>query len=128
MPTIDLQPEARDIIVEQGQTVEINFSVERNNLPWDITGYTPRAQVRRSWADAQVLINCTLANGKVQIPNPINGLIKLVLAPSDTSSILPRKTEVETIDCVYDLELETPGGTVYKVTKGSFTINREVTR
>ena len=125
--TIDLTPAVRNLVIEQGQSVEVPFAVTRNNLALDLTGYDLRLQVRRTYADTSTLVNCTLANGKLVWLTQNQGTFKLVLVPTDTASIRFKAGE-DSIDGVYDLELVSPNATVYKACKGSFTINREVTR
>jgi hypothetical protein len=125
--TIDLSPAVRNLVIEQGQSAEINWAVTQGATPMNLTGFTARLQVRRTVADATTLINCTLANGKLVWVSQAGGTFKLVLVPADTTSLLFKKGE-DSIDAVYDLELESGAGVVYKVCKGSFTINREVTR
>jgi hypothetical protein len=125
--TIDLTPAIRNIAIEQGQSVEIPFAITQGASPLNMTGYDVRLQVRRTLADTTTLINCTLANGKISWVSQSGGTFKLILLPTDTSG-LRFKTGEDAIDAVYDLELINNTGVVFKACKGSFTINREVTR
>lgn len=127
MTTIDLTPPVSDITMEQGQSITIPYAITRGGDPLDLTGYDLRLQVRRTLNDSTVLINCTLANGKLVWLDQANGTFKLVLAASDTS-LIPFRSGEEAIDGVYDLELVTVTNVVFKAAKGAFIINREVTR
>lgn len=131
MSNIDLLSVTRNIIMEQGATVEIPFAITQNNIAVDLTGYIVRMQVRRNYGDTVVLINCTLANNKLEWIDQIAGRFKLNLAPSDTNASNGRIRFVgseEELECVYDLELEDTLGRVYKGCRGNFIITREVTR
>lgn len=126
--TINLNAATRNFSIEQGATVEVPFALTRNGEPFDLSEFSDvRLQVRRSYSTAWI-INATLANGKMVWTNREMGQFKLVLQPNDTAEILFKKDEENAIKGVYDLELQDASGDVYKGCKGSFTINREVTR
>ena len=127
-----------NIIVEQGTTIRINYSVNEltnPNIPFHATTnpYIPinisntliRMQVRTTVDSSTVLLNLTLANGKFVITSAANGLFNLKLSPIDTSVITIKG---DSLDCVYDLELEDSTGNVTRAFEGIFTINKEVTR
>ena len=93
-----------------------------------LTGYDARLQVRKAYGASSTEINCTLANSKLVLTNAAGGVLTLELSPSDTSSIRFASANDDTLECVYDLELVSPSGRVYKPARGTFTIKREVTR
>lgn len=116
-----------DITTDQGSTLNYVFTlVDVANNPFDLTGCDVRLQVRQTYGATNILINCTLANSKVVVTMP--NIITLALLPADTSSIRFLNKDDDTLDCVYDLEVQNLAGNVYKPARGSFTINREVTR
>lgn len=118
-----------DIFCDQGSTKTIVLTLQTDTLtPYNLTGFDVRLQVRRTYGDTTVLINATLTNGKLVLTNAVGGVITLNLAPADTSSIRFTNKDDDTLDCVYDLEIQSASGAVYKPFKGSFTIAREVTR
>lgn len=118
-----------DLEVKQGTTLQVSFPIEQSaGVPFNLTGYDVRLQVRRSYGDTSTLINATLSNGKVVLTNAASGLVALHLSPSDTSSIRFASRDDETLDCVYDLELISPTGEVYSPARGTLTLVREVTR
>ena len=126
--TIDLSAITRNIIVEQGTSITINFAITTSNdQALDMTGYDLRLQVRREPNSSEVLINCTLANSKLAWISQSGGTFKLVLTASDTSSIRFQKDET-VIEGVYDLEIIDSSSNVSKPCKGAFIISREVTR
>lgn len=118
-----------NITMDQGSTQPFIFTIkDENNAVVNLAGYDFRLQVRRTYGDTSALVNCTLANGKLAITNAAGGVVTLTLAPGDTSGIRFNSADDDTLECVYDLELVTPTGKVAKPARGTFTLNREVTR
>lgn len=131
--TIDLQAVTKNFVMDQGKSFEIPFAVTRGDAPLDMTGYTLRAQFRKSASNSDVVINCTMANGKVAFVDVIGGTFVLRLLPTDTSyagnpKVTFTKDSPDELDLVYDIEAETATGIVYPICKGTLTIYREVTR
>ena len=120
-----------NIEMDQGSTLEYVFTLTDDQVPAapvDLTALDARLQVRRTYGATSTVINCTLANGKLEKTNDIGGVLTLKLAPADTSTIRFNDVEDDTLECVYDLELQDADGKVYKPAKGTFTFYREVTR
>lgn len=127
MASIDFAAQENDITMDQGSALTLKIQLKASNVPINMTGYDLRMQVRRSYSDTTTLINCTLANGKLSWIDAALGKFQILLAASDTSSIRFLSGE-DTIDGVYDLEITDVSGNTTKPMKGSFSINREVTR
>jgi hypothetical protein len=118
-----------NIVMDQGSSLEYTFSLtNEDGFSFSLAGYDARLQVRRTYGDTSTLINCTLANGKLVISDVSGGELKLVLAPTDTSSIRFNNRDDEELEAVYDLELQSALGQVVKPARGTFTLRREVTR
>lgn len=113
--TIDTYP----IFIKQGATFQITITWEVGGALVDITGYTARLQARTSIAVTTTFISLT--DGAGLTLGGVAGTIIVDLTAAETAAI------TETIG-VYDLELESPGGTVTRLLQGSVTINQEVTR
>jgi len=131
IPTVNLAAATRNIVIEQGSSVELPFAATRNAVPLNMADYTLNMQVRRTYASTEVLVNCTIANGRLVWVNQLGGTFKLVLPPEATSALRFTTEELSTgsIEAVFDIEIQNViGGVVYKGVKGSFTINREITR
>jgi len=130
--TVNLAAATRNFAIEQGASVELPFAGTQSGAPLNMNGYTLNMQVRRTYASTEVLINCTVANGRLVWVNQAQGTFKLILTPDATSVLRFTTEELSTgaIEAVYDLEIQNPttGGVVYKGVKGSFTIYREITR
>jgi hypothetical protein len=129
MATVSLQGEQRDIVAHQGSSIRIDFALTNQaSLPLDMSGYTLRLQVRKSYADTSTLINATLANGKLVWIAQASGTFYLLLGPTDTNTLRFPTDNPGSLEAVYDLEIESPTGFVTKPCHGLFTLTREVTR
>lgn len=127
MATIDLQAPIKDLQIEQGASVIIPYNVTRNGASFGMPSFDLRLQVRKTYSNPTVLINCTLPNGKLVWVDQAAGKFELRLDPEDTINIKFPVGDDE-LECVYDLELISPTGIVYKGCKGTLVIYREVTR
>lgn len=119
-----------DIAMDQGSSLKYTFTLQaEGGAPFDITGYDARLQIRRSYgATGTAPISATLANNKIVLTDPANGVLELRLSPADTSGIAFASKEDESFEMVYDLEIQSPSSKVYKPARGTFTLAREVTR
>lgn len=118
-----------DILFERGADFERLITVVEGGSPLDLTGYDARMQVRRSHVEDDVIIELTIANGRITFPVPTAGQIRLSVPGADHATagvggvLLP-----PTFDGVHDLELVTPGGGITRLIQGAFMISPEVTR
>jgi hypothetical protein len=105
-----------NIVAKQGATYNLNFTVETDGTPWDLTGYTFAMQVRRSTASTTTLLNLTSAtmNSSGQVS---------VTVPAATMSDVPAGR------WVYDIELTAgSGGAVTRILEGRFIVTPQVTQ
>jgi hypothetical protein len=123
-----------NMLTEQGSTLYRVISLEypdttdptgETYLPWDLSGYTARMQVRRLIEDTNFMIEITTENGGIVVESlgsVDKGRIDLLMTATQTAGL--------DSDGVYDLEIIDTGGagTVSKVIKGTFTVIPEVTR
>jgi hypothetical protein len=113
------------ITCDQGATFERSFTIYAPKIlgepktPVDLTGYSARMQVRPEKDSPNVLIEITTDNGGIAIDGP-SGVINLTIE-ADVTSTIDR-------DGVYDLEIYNTDGKVYRVIKGPFALDPEVTR
>ena len=112
-----------DLAIEQGATFKVIFQwTDANNTPINITGYSARSQIRPTIESATVMVDATIANGKLSIVNPAtDGKVQLLLSATDTAALASGTA-------VWDLELVAGDGTVTRLLQGSVTISPEVTR
>lgn len=119
---------------EQGTTFVRNLEIERPDpsdptgetfIPFDLSGYTARMQVRRTLESATPMVNLTSTvdgsgNGITMQPLGVANALKVYMTDELTSTI-------ETSG-VYDLEIINVAGEVSRVLQGQFNLNPEVTR
>lgn len=111
-----------DFICAQGATFKRTLTWKNQSAggaPIDNSGHSARMQVRRV-PGAPVVLELTTENSGIVLGGS-NGQINLVVAAADTADLLPGAY-------IYDLELESPAGDVYRELEGSFIINPEVTK
>jgi len=94
-------------------------SADPTYLPWNLTGYTARMQVRRTIDSSTTLISLTTENGRISLGGA-SGIIELNITAADTATI--------TSSGVYDLEIIASNGVVSRILQGDFTLSPEVTR
>ena len=117
------------IQVDQGSTFEHTFTLTVNSQPFDLTGYDARMQVRKTYGSSTPVFDGTLSNGKLNIVSAVNGTLKVIMTPADSSVIKFNSTDDSTLDCVFDVEIQNIlTGKVYKPVKGTLVFAREVTR
>lgn len=109
------------LTVEQGTSFTWDFLVRTNQtLIFDLTDYTIRGQVRKTYDSTTVLLSPTFTI------SPAIGKITMSIAPDVTSAISFTGEELE---CVYDVEIYNEStGDVKRIVAGTMTITREVTR
>jgi hypothetical protein len=88
--------------------------------PQDLTGFTARMQIRDSVGAAAALLELTTSNSRIALDNTAK-TITLTISATDTAAITWTRG-------VYDLELVSAGGVVYRVSQGNVFVNRETTR
>lgn len=109
-----------NINCEQGSTFTRTFTITQSDgTVYDLTGFSARLQIRKDYDSASLIHSATVANGGITMSIPF-GEIHVDIPASTTATF--------TRDGVYDLEIFTTSGTVYKVVKGRFNLAREVTR
>jgi hypothetical protein len=111
------------ITVKQGTTVSWAYVLKVGATAVNVTGYTARFQVRKTFDSSDALLSLTTSSG-IAVDGP-NGKFTLSLSPSATTDIAFKGEELEG---VYDVEVVDTSGTVTRIAEGTFTITREVTR
>ncbi len=130
-----------NITCQQGSTFDLQLTLQYTNpdyangcggaevcpefLPWDLTGYTARMQVRKYMESATTITELTtqnLATNRITLgnPDPEDGTITLFIRAEDTRAI--------TMSGVYDIEIISPTNEVDRILQGDFILSQEVTR
>lgn len=117
------------INLDQGTYFEHTFHFKVGEDDFDLTNYSARMQVRKTYGSTSTIYSATTANGKIPFVSQVGGTMKVVFQPADTSLVRFNAPDDSTLDCVFDIELEnTISGKVYKPVRGTLVLNREVTR
>ena len=107
-----------DIEIEQGSDWAYQWPVNDGGTPLDLTGWTVRGQVRSRHSSPDVLHEWSTTLGNATVAS---GSFTLSVAASASSAWTWKKG-------VYDIELVSPEGTVYRVLQGEIEVDPEVTR
>lgn len=109
-------PSVANLEIYQGDDYAAVVTVTNGTpTPPDLTGYTPRAQIRLAPADlsSQVVVEIIAAL------NPPN-IVDLVIPSIITTQLSGLY--------VWDLQLKDPGGTISTILAGNVIVTREITR
>lgn len=109
-----------NISCEQGSTFARTFTIQNpDGTVYDLTGYSARMQIRKDFDSPTTIFVASTATGHITM-SQMFGEISVDISAAETATI--------TKDGVYDLEIYNGEGVVYKVVKGRFTLDKEVTR
>jgi hypothetical protein len=106
-----------NIVVDQGATWNLNFTVDTDGTPWNLTGYTFAMMVKESTASATPYLNL-----------PTDGTV--TMNSSGAVAVTVNATKMETLPAgrwYYDIELTSSGGQVTRLLEGRFIVNAQVT-
>lgn len=112
-----------DLTCEQGTTFSRKFTVKDNATPpvaRDLSTYSGRMQVRPDMESTTKLLDLISTGGSPEITLNSSGEIQITVSATDTAALSQGG--------IYDLEIESAGGTVERVLQGSFVLDKEVTR
>jgi hypothetical protein len=104
-----------NIVAEQGATFNLNFRVETDGTPWNLTGYTFAMQVRRSSAATTTLLDITSATMTSV------GHVSVTVSAATMSDVPAGRW-------VYDIELTSSGDEVTRILEGRFIVSPQVTQ
>jgi hypothetical protein len=109
-----------NITCEQGSTFTRTFTIQNpDGTIYPLSTFKARMHIRRDVDSTTAMFNATTENGCIEI-EPTVGEIIVDLTAAQTATL--------TRNGVYDLEIYTDDGLVYKVVKGLFRVEKEVTR
>jgi len=110
-----------NIVCDQGSSFTRTLEIKTaEGTVFSLTGYTARMEVRRTLDASTTIVSLTTTNGRISI-NGSTGVITLTLTAVETAAL--------TQSGVYDLEIvKTATGEVFKVVRGEFKLEKEVTK
>jgi hypothetical protein len=110
-----------NITCDQGATFKRTITwTNQARVPYNLTGYTARMQVRSTAASSTIVLELTTANSRITLGGTA-GTVNLLVAADVTAALTPGLY-------VYDLELVSGGGEVTRLIEGNFNVKAEVTR
>lgn len=114
-----------DISINQGEAYRQRITWLQGDgvTPVNLVGFVGRCQIRASARSG------ILASPTVTIVDEINGIIEISLTKTQTANLpVTGASYKDTEIYVYDLEMESPLGDVYRVLNGFVYVSPEVTR
>jgi len=121
-------PQGIDLTIYKGSTFRAGFNLEENGLPFDLSGWSARMQIRESVDSDVVVLELTTENGGITFTKTTSndGTVtsagyQLYLSPAQTA-------DVTVSGGVYDIELVDVEGDVGRIQSGSVMFDPEVTR
>lgn len=110
-----------NILCEQGATFERTFTITNpDGTVYDLTGFSGRMHIRKDASATTYYFSLTTSNGHMEI-FPQFGEINIRMSATETAANFTR-------DGYYDLEIFNADGVVYRVLKGAFKLDKEITR
>lgn len=106
--------------LKQGGSLKRTYVWKIDGEPVDLTGATARAQIRKSYESAAVILDMTTANGRLVLGG-VEGTVGFDVSDEDTAG-LPVLTGV------FDLFIDFPDGTAFPLMEGPATVHPRVTR
>ncbi len=130
-------PASFSLQVVRGATWEDDFQYQDDSgVPFDLTGYEARMQVRTldgryGLTDAETLVlELSTTGGGLSVPEPTEGRVVLLVEAANTVVLNPDNLKKNKL--AYSLELYRPGGVgleyVIPLVEGSISVRGEVTR
>lgn len=105
-----------DIFIDQGSTYASTIDVlDPNGLPFDLSGYSARGQIRKTYASANAIDFTTNIN------DPESGKVNISLSATQTRVMKSGRY-------VYDVEIYNSGGNVIRIREGQVEISPATTR
>lgn len=108
-----------NIKAEQGSTFNLQFVVRTDGVPWNLSTYTARMQVRAFTTATDKLIDLTTENGGITVN--ASGQVNITHSASAMATVPEGKH-------YYDIELVSAGNEVTRILEGRFVVTPEVSR
>lgn len=113
------------LAIEAGATFKLTLTVrtgtETGAPAMNLTGWTPRMQIRSKAGALGVLLDCRAENDRLSVISAENGQLQLTIEAEDTA-----RMEFEA--AVYDLIITHTSGEVRRLLQGAVTVSKAVTR
>jgi hypothetical protein len=112
--------EIYNINVDAGTTYKVQVAWKnQDQTAINLTGFTGRMQIRKSYNSPTVLLDLNTSNGGIVITDAAGGLFEIRLTPNQTTSLT---------DGVFDVEMVSASGEITRIIQGMVKVSPEVTR
>jgi hypothetical protein len=115
----------QNILIEQGATFNLRLEwTDSDQNPVDLTGFHVRSHIRPRLESETILLDLDSNESNILIdfaPLDETGVIDITVSALVTE-------QLDFASAVYDLEVESPDGTVTRLVQGRVRLSREVTR
>lgn len=116
----------RDLYIEQGATFQLAFTwnegtVDEIGPPVDLTGCVARMQIRKAQQQAALLSATSAGIDPAIVLGGATGTIAITLTDDMTDALTLKSA-------LYDLEIEFPDETVYRLLEGGVTVSPNITQ
>jgi len=110
----DAMPSNQDLVIYKGDYVELFVTVKDGaGVPLDLTGSTPKAQLKKTYADSSpVDFTCTLTG--------VTGEVRIYLASATAASLTPG-------DYIWDFQITSSTSQTRTYLAGDVSVYNEVT-
>ena len=115
-----MKPAIINIVLYQGSTFRKSFEWLTGSTPTNLTNCTIRMQIRQDYFGPVVQEFSTVTGG-ITLTEASIGKFKLEVSASVSSGLVFSKY-------IYDIEVDFPDGSTYRVIKGDINLDREVTK
>lgn len=110
------------LLIPQGSTLRRRFELKNpDKTPMDLAGYSARMQYRSAHNATSALLDASVANGRVTM-YPTQGAFEVVVPASVTQALTAPARGV------FDVEITSASGEVYRIVEGDVRVSPEVTR
>lgn len=107
-----------DIHIDQGAEFTAEVTIQKDNLDFDVTGYTFAGQIRKTVNSTAATASFTISQSTdSDLPN----VLEISLSASDTALLTSSRY-------VYDIEVTSGASDIYRVLEGQITVSKNVTR
>lgn len=114
-------PAADSFTIFQGSDFAREYRWLSSGVPVNLTGYTARMQFRNDIRDPLPVWDLTTANGGLQIVEPTDGRIRVVITADQSRAIQRQRM-------VFGIEVYAPGGAKTRLVEGSCQLSLPMVR
>jgi hypothetical protein len=120
-----------DFVLDQGATFTKTWTVYTDptlSVPADLVGFTGLMEARTTYDSPIIVYTASTANGNMMI-DPLQAMVQVNVAATDLDRLIFQTGEnLDSVDLVYDVKITDGSNKSYRISQGTMTVNRAVTR